>query len=115
VPTTAQAELVELMGNLHILITFSANSAGGFNAKTHFQPQGISGFGLITGLKYSATGETQDIFSAKAGVQSTFVNNFKIIGQGPNNNYLIHENIHLTINANGVVTADVDNFTADCK
>jgi hypothetical protein len=43
------------------------------------------------------------------------VNNFRIIGQGPGNNYLVHEVFHVTINANGEVTAYVDNFSIECK
>jgi hypothetical protein len=33
----------------------------------------------------------------------------KIIGQGPGTNLLIHENFHLSINANGTLTALIDN------
>jgi len=43
------------------------------------------------------------------------VNNFRIIGQGPGNNFLVHETFHFTINANGNVTAFVDHFSVDCK
>jgi hypothetical protein len=44
----------------------------------------------------------------------TFVNNFKIIGQGPGNNFLVHQNVHITVNANGTLTASVDNFSTEC-
>src|SRR5437870_11727085 len=47
--------------------------------------------------------------------EETFVNNFRIIGQARGNNFLIHENFHITINANGRVTAFVDNFSVDCR
>jgi hypothetical protein len=83
--------------------------------KTHDQPQGISGTGLVTGDKYQATGVTQDEFNTSFGMEETFINNFRIIGQGPGNNFLVHENFHITINANGTVTAFHDNFTIDCK
>src|SRR6266567_741998 len=42
-------------------------------------------------------------------------NNVRIIGQGPGNNLLVHENAHITINANGTVTVFHDNFSVDCK
>jgi hypothetical protein len=108
-------ELVVFTGQLHILMAFTANGAGGFHMKYHYQPQGLTGIGLTTGLKYQATGETQEETNINAGVQDTFVNNFKIIGQGPGNNYLVHENTHITIDANGNVTASVDNLSVDCK
>jgi hypothetical protein len=110
-------ELVELNGPLHVLITFTING-NNVSGKSHFQPQGISGFGLETGDKYQATGVTQDHFKGSFNngqFNQTFVNNFRIIGQGPGNNFLVHENFHLTINANGEVTTAHDNFSVDCK
>ena len=111
-------ELVLLSGDLHILIHETINSAGGLSFKEHFQPQGISGAGLTTGDKYQATGVTQDHVSIAANglpFEETFVNNFRIIGQGPGNNFTVHENFHITVNANGDITAFQDNISADCK
>jgi hypothetical protein len=45
----------------------------------------------------------------------TFVNNFRIIGQGPGNNFLVHETMHITLNAAGFLTVFHDNITVDCK
>jgi hypothetical protein len=108
-------EVVFLTGNLHVLLRFTMDQAGGIHATSHFQPQGISGNGQTTGDKYQGTGVTQDEFNAKVGVEETLINNFRIVGQGPGNNVLIHENIHITFNANGVPTASVDNFSVDCR
>lgn len=110
-------ELVELSGPLHTLITFTSN-ARTFSGKSHFQPQGISGIGIDTGDRYQATGVTQDHFKGSftnSQFTQTFVNNFRIIGRGPGNNFLLHENFHITINANGDVTTAHDNFSVDCK
>ena len=108
-------ELVTLTGSLHILFVTTIDDRGGFHSKFHFQPQGVSGTGLITGDKYNATGETQQTFNGRVGFEFTFVNNFKIIGQGPGNNFLAHENIHVTVLPDGTVTANVDNFRITCK
>jgi hypothetical protein len=108
-------EVVFLTGNLHVLLRFTVDQAGGIHAASHFQPQGISGNGQTTGDKYQATGVTQDEFNAKLGTEETFINNFRIVGQGPGHNFLIHENFHITFNANGVPTAFVDNFSVDCR
>jgi len=51
----------------------------------------------------------------KVGEQSTFINNFNIIGQGPGNNALVHENFHITVNANGNMTAWVENSHSECR
>lgn len=108
-------EVVFLTGNLHALVRFTMDQAGGIHAAAHFQPQGISGNGQTTGDKYQATGVTQDEFNAKLGAEETFINNFRIIGQGNGNNFLLHETFHITFNRNGVVTAYVDNFSVDCR
>jgi len=109
-------ELVVLNGPLHILSSVTFDRAGGFHMLGHFQPQGISGLGQTTGAKYQATGETEFQTNAKAvPFETSFVNNFKIIGQGPGNNLLIHENMHLTVNANGTVTAVIDNTSVECR
>lgn len=108
-------ESVELSGTLHTLYKTTLDNKGGYHSKYHFQPQGVSGTGLTTGDKYMATGVTQDAFNGHVGSEETYVNNFRIIGQGTGNNFLVHETFHVTINANGEVTAYVDNFSVECK
>ena len=109
-------EVVTLSGDLHVLISTTVN-ANHISLDSHFQPQGISGVGSVSGDKYQGTGITRQ--SIEADVVSfpfilTFVNNFRIIGQGPGNNFLVHQNVHITVNANGTVTVFVDNFSAEC-
>jgi hypothetical protein len=108
-------EEVYLSGTLHFLFRTTFDNRSGFHSKFHAQPQGLGGIGLTTGDKYRGTGVTQDQFNGKVGSTYTFVNNFRIIGQGPGNNLLIHETLHVTVNANGEVTVSVDNFRAECR
>lgn len=110
-------ETVDLSGPLHTLISLTINGKN-VSGYFHFQPQGISGTGESTGDKYHATGVTSESF--KTSLQNgqanmTFINNFRIIGQGPGNNFLVHETFHLTINADGTLTVVHDNFSIDCK
>src|SRR5262245_49346945 len=110
-------ETVTLTGNLHIVMTAVING-NKVQGKYHFQPQSVSGFGSVSGDRYEATGVTQGQF--KASMQNgqahvTSENNFRIIGQGPGNNFLVHENLHLTIKANGDVSTAVDHLGIDCK
>ena len=110
-------ENVLVQGTLHLQdhITINNNRA---NIKTHAQPQGASGVGLTTGDTYNATGVTQEQDSLpliNGAFEFTFVNNFKIIGQGPDNNLLVHQNVHVTITPNGVVTTVVDHQSIECR
>jgi hypothetical protein len=110
------SDLVELTGNLHIVTTVVMDASGGVHVSTLFNPQDVSGIGVPSGAMYRGTGETRFDFqtSGPPPFNFTFVNNFKIIGQGPDNNLLIHENVHITVNADGTTTATVDNFSFSC-
>jgi hypothetical protein len=111
-----QGELVFLSGNLHILFHLTISSSGNVAFKDHFQPQGVSGSGLSTGDPYHGTGVTQDKnHFGQVGQAISFIDNFRIIGQGNGNNFTLHENFHVTVNANGTLTTFVDNISADCK
>ena len=106
-------EIVDLSGNLHTLIseTINGNNVSGV---MHFQPQGVSGTGETTGLKYQATGVTSTSFKQSfqnGQATMTFINRFDIVGQGPGNNFSVHETAHITFNADGTVTVSFDNFT----
>jgi hypothetical protein len=111
-------EIVDLSGPLHTLITFTING-NNVSGTAHFQPQGIVGTGETTGDKYQATGVTKDS-SFKGSFQNgqftqTYVNNFRIIGSGSGNNFLVHEVAHITFNADGTLTVFHDNFSIACK
>ena len=107
-------EDVHITGTIHDLFHITVDAAGGLHVKTHDNPQDVTGVGLTTGASYQGTGVTQQEFDVTAGEQDTFVDNFRIVGQGPGNNFLVHETFHLTVNANGDVTVVFDNLSVDC-
>lgn len=109
-------ELVSGTIELHVLVTSTVNdnNVSGFY---HYQPAGGDVTGSVTGDSYRPTGVTKSSFhgSLQNGTYTTtFVNNFRMIGPGPGNNYLVHETFHLTVNAGGDVTVDHDLFGVDC-
>jgi hypothetical protein len=109
-------ENVALSGNLHDLFHVTFDGNGGFHLDASDNPQGVSGVGLTTGDKYQGTGITRFDTTNTAGGTSvfTFVNNFRIVGSGPGNNFLVHENMHVTVNPDGTVTSFHDNFSITC-
>jgi len=102
--------MLHLTGYLHVLYAYTLDNAGGFHMKMHSQPQGVSGEDLFTGAKYQGTGVTQWEQNGKVGTEYTYINNFRMIGQGKAPSFLLHQTIHFTINANGELTANVDNY-----
>src|SRR5215470_1015490 len=110
-------EVVDLSGRLHSLITFTING-NEVSGLMHFQPQGLGGTGETTGTRSRGTGVTKSSFSGSllnGQFNTTFVNNFRIIGQGPGNNFLVHETAHITINADGTLRVNHDNLSTECK
>jgi hypothetical protein len=108
-------ENVTLTGDLHVEFQINFDNAGGGHIHILFNPQGISGTGSVTGAKYQGTGMTQMGENFKTGFEFTFNNRFDIIGQGPGNNFSVHETAHITVNANGTLTVFFDNFSVTCK
>ena len=110
-------EIVVLSGNLHDLFHVTING-NRFKVKVHSQPQGIRGVGQTTGDRYRGTGVTQETFGGSlvnGQASSTFVNNFRIVGQGPGNNFAIHEVVHVTLNARGELTAIAEHLSTTCR
>lgn len=110
-----RGEDVYLSGDLHI-VSHITRDPGGYHLDEHYQPKGITGVGMTSGDRYRATGITRSSENFRFLPYSfTLVNNFRIIGQGTGNNFLLHETFHLTVNGNGGLTADADNYSVDCK
>ncbi len=108
-------EWIQLSGRLHTVFHVSYDALGGYHAQAHFQPQGVRGYGEESGIKYQGNGVTLESFNSKVGMQETFVNSFRLIGRGKGNNLLIQQTFHVAVNANGKVTALVDNSSIECR
>lgn len=109
-------EVVILNGMLHDLFHINVDSNGGLHLKIHDNPKNVTGTS-DSGVKYQGTGVTQfgEEYHVNMGMEFTSVNNFRIIGKGPGNNFMIHNNLHVTINQDGTVTSYHDNFVSECK
>jgi hypothetical protein len=115
-PEEACGEAIQLSGTLLAVFSFTETSSGNVEIGFHFNPQGITGVGLTSGSTYHATGVTRGTTTtrAKGGISDTFVNSFKIIGNGDAANFLQTDVIHITVNAKGEVTASVEQSIIRC-
>jgi hypothetical protein len=95
------------------------NSNGGTTHTIHFNPQGVTGVGEETGTTYRGTGSTTTTveFNGKNLQRTeTFVNNFNIIATEPSGiSSIEHQVVHVTVNAQGEITASVDTGTSTCR
>lgn len=111
-------ENVTLSGELVIRSHLVEDENGGSHLWTFFRPSNVVGVGASSGLRYRGTGETfeGEVYASDgAPAVYTMVNNFRIIGQGPGNNLLMHMVVHQTWNADGELVADVDFSDSSCK
>jgi len=109
-------EDVFLSGDIHIVFHVTLDGSGGAHVHEVHNPQGVSGTGLTTGAMYRGVGGSPlDVSNLRVGEEHTAVRNMAIIGQGPDNNLLLHENFHMTVLADGTVTSVHDNFSIECR
>ena len=109
-------DIVNLNGDIHVVITTTADSAGGYRVNNHLNSQ-LSGASILTGLKYTNSEHQEDEWFARPPfpVVHSHTYNFELVSQTGFDNYVLHMTMHETVNANGVPTATVDKFSMDCK
>ena len=109
-------EAVSLTGNINFRSHLTFDQAGGVHLRVHENTQGLSGTGLTTGAKYQVnSAEDQETNFKAIPAESTFTMHSNVIAQGTVPNFVFHLTTHVTINANGEVTAMVLNQSSDCK
>jgi hypothetical protein len=99
-------EFVHVTGTLQFRISDFTDGDGGLHHTTQIRPLDVTAVGLTTGDKYKFTSLSKDIFNQKTGSVLMSINNFRLTGPGPGNDDFEHNLVHVTLNANGTVTAD---------
>jgi hypothetical protein len=110
-------EPVALSGNLHIVVTTTSDSSGGYHVTTGSNTESVTGTGLISGLKYSSsTSDRDEYYDGGPFPQThTITHNYVLISQGGTANTVMKITFHTTVNANGIPTAAVDNVRSGCQ
>jgi hypothetical protein len=110
-------EEIHFSGYFHWNYHTVFNANGDFHSVFVANDHSLSGVGLTTGTKYHEVGATVEVFTFRgsAPFEYNFEITFDFIGQGPGNNVIIKEKVHLTVNANGTTTVSFDKFTQECK
>jgi hypothetical protein len=102
--------------DVHNLITSTVNG----NVDTwqfQFQPHG-SLVGRITGDTYQLTGLTRGTYTDSLQDDHrtlTYVSSYQLIGPGPDNNLIVREIAHITINDDDQVVIDHDDWSVECN
>lgn len=106
-------ETVTFSGIDHFTATVTLDGAGGFHMTSHDNVH-VTATGSL-GNSYEGNQEDNFEFNGRVGVEQTFVLTFSEISKGSAPNFEMHILQHITVNANGTVTAFVDNITSNCR
>jgi hypothetical protein len=107
-------EYVDLAGWSHYVFSVTIDDQGGAHLFAN-ELQQLTGTGETTGAIYRGSGEMREAYNMSVGFQQTDIGDAMMISQGPGNNFKVHENFHLTVNADGTVTVTMDNFRVTCS
>ena len=109
-------EEVFLSGELHLTFHTTIDNRGGIHEKFTLVPSQVRGVGS-EGTLYKAVGGARSHFNADADfapLNITDTSMFNLVSQGGSDNLQVKFTFHVTVNANGVETVVVENFSAEC-
>ncbi len=104
-------EQVKLSGTIHLVSQTQRDGS----VVGHFNYQNVSGVGLTSATTYRAS--TVDTFRLEAPFPSDIhsVRSLRLISPGPEDDLLVRFLFHITVNANGETTAEVEDVNIKCK
>ena len=110
-------DAVTFSGQIHVTNHVTTDSSGGSHFRTHVNYQSVSGTGTPSGAQYNVRttqNETRNDNTAPQ-TETTIIQVFNLIAQGTVPNAKLHVVLHITINANGVTTSEVEEISVTCR
>lgn len=108
-------EIVTITGDQRILFHFQDDGNNGFHGRFLFAQDG-SGVGQVSGDTYQFRSSIGASFAASLfPIVFSFESNSHLNTAGPNNNQNLHMKQHVTISANGDMSAVVGEARIDCQ
>src|SRR2546425_838282 len=109
-------EDVNVSGNVHVTIGATIDGNGGIHLRIHINNQDVSGIGVTTGSKYQIPTTLDSSAYFGTATTMTLTVNTRVVAQGSTPNFNMRELVHVTMDANGVTTASIDNASiTDCN
>jgi len=103
-------------GTVHVVQTSTSAGAGGRHATLHVNFQSANGVSLTTGIQYQVI-STQAIsvnIASPLPFEQTVQVIVKLVGSGPEDNFSLQIQIHVTVNANGEVAVSFSDNQVVC-
>jgi hypothetical protein len=109
-------DVLNLNGNIHIVITSTADNNGGYHMTDTLNSQ-VTGASILTHVNYVSNENKNDSWSARPPfpVVHTYTYDWTLVSKGATPNWVLHMTMHTTVTANGTPSAIVDNWSASCQ
>jgi hypothetical protein len=110
-------EMIRFEGILHVAASVAQDEHGGYHYRSNRNWQNATALGLSSGNEYRVASNDRVIanFPDADSESYTVVAQSHLVGIGQDESALLQETYHLTINANGEWTADVENVVLKCE
>lgn len=110
-------DTVTFSGMMHVVNTYTADASGGTHLKTHINYQDVTGTGVPSGITYNVRTVSNEVVNDNDGPQSeaTVISTVKLIAHGPALDFYLRTAIHMTVNANGQTTSQVQEVSIECR
>ncbi|MET0646834.1 MAG: hypothetical protein ABW208_09455 [Pyrinomonadaceae bacterium] len=110
-------DMVTFSGNMHVVNTMTTDASGGTHLKTHTNYQNVTGTGSPSGISYNVRTVSNEVINDNDGPQSTatVISTVKLIAHGPALDFYLRIVLHVTVNANGQTTSNVQETSFECR
>jgi hypothetical protein len=112
----APDDVVNLNGNIHVVITTTSDGNGGYHVDNHLNSH-LRGRSITTGLRYSNSETNDEDWYARPPFPAVHSHDysFELISSTGEYNSILKITMHETVTANGTPTAAVDNYRIECR
>jgi hypothetical protein len=117
VASPCNGDVIAVTGVIHLLASSTSDGAGGFHLTFMDNVSQVTGAGSVSGATYHGVGG--DWFSGSARppfpVEFTATDVFGLISTGSAPNFVVTDTFHITVNADGTLTANVARLSIACR
>ena len=109
-------DIVNLNGDIHIVITTTANGRDGYRVKNHLNAQ-LSGVSITTGTRYVSAGTNNEQWSTGTSFPAVYraTYGFLLVSQESTPNYVLHMTVRETVDSQGATAVAADQWSISCR
>jgi hypothetical protein len=111
-------EELALSGNLRLGFQVRVDTSGETHVEIEVRPLGVTATGVASGTRYHVLVTPAGNFDGAGPppLDFTFVFSLRLMGQGPENNLLVYDTVHITVSSDcSVVAMPKDSFSVLCR